>query len=70
MPAPAPGDQPKSVITAEVGRHSQKPEVFAEMIEQMYPHVPKLEMFARREREGWTAWGNEAPRTYRRGTNL
>ena len=24
--------------------------------------VQRLDVFARREREGWTAWGNEVPR--------
>jgi N6-adenosine-specific RNA methylase IME4 len=33
--------------------------VFAEMIEQMFPNVPKLEMFARKPRDGWDVWGNE-----------
>ncbi len=39
--------------------HSAKPEVFYEMIEAMYPDLPKLEMFARKERPGWAVWGNE-----------
>jgi N6-adenosine-specific RNA methylase IME4 len=48
-----------SVIVAPRGRHSEKPAIFAEMIEQMFPTVPKLEMFARAPREGWDVWGNE-----------
>jgi N6-adenosine-specific RNA methylase IME4 len=61
IPAPLPGTQPESVIAAPVGRHSEKPEAFHEMIEKLYPNVPKLEMFARSRREGWDVWGAEAP---------
>lgn len=38
--------------------HSQKPEFFQDMIETV-SDGPRLEMFARRPREGWTVWGNE-----------
>jgi N6-adenosine-specific RNA methylase IME4 len=27
----------------------------------MYPELPKIELFARNAREGWSVWGNEAP---------
>jgi N6-adenosine-specific RNA methylase IME4 len=61
IPAPAPGTQFRSVIDAPVGRHSEKPAVFAEMIERHYPTLPRLEMFARGPvRPGWDVWGNEA----------
>jgi len=50
--------RPKSVQFAPVGRHSEKPELFAEIIERCSPG-PRLEMFARRRREGWAAFGNE-----------
>jgi N6-adenosine-specific RNA methylase IME4 len=59
VPAPAPGTQFPSVIDAPVGLHSEKPDEFAEMIERMFPNVPKLEMFARHPRLGWDVWGNE-----------
>jgi N6-adenosine-specific RNA methylase IME4 len=29
----------------------------------MYPELPKIELFARAPREGWTAWGNQAAGT-------
>jgi N6-adenosine-specific RNA methylase IME4 len=60
VPAPLPGQQLESIIQAPRGEHSAKPEVFARIIEQMFPDVPKLEMFARSRREGWDVWGNEA----------
>ena len=40
------------------GRHSAKPEAFQDMVEAVSPG-PRLELFARRERPGWTVWGNE-----------
>jgi N6-adenosine-specific RNA methylase IME4 len=41
------------------GAHSQKPEAFADLVEEAVPG-PYLEMFARRQRLGWDTWGNEA----------
>jgi N6-adenosine-specific RNA methylase IME4 len=37
--------------------HSTKPEVVYEWIEKVWPHQSKLEMYARKERQGWTNWG-------------
>jgi N6-adenosine-specific RNA methylase IME4 len=60
IPAPAPGTRFPSIICAPCGRHSEKPAVFAEMIERMFPDTSKLEMFARGlPREGWEGWGIE-----------
>ena len=39
-------------------KHSKKPEFFQDLIETV-SDVPRLEMFARRKREGWDVWGNE-----------
>jgi len=39
-------------------RHSTKPEFFQDMIETV-SEEPRLEMFARRERKGWSVFGNE-----------
>jgi ParB/RepB/Spo0J family partition protein len=61
IPAPAPGEQFKGWIEAPRGRHSEKPAVFAEHIERLFPSAPKIELFARRARPGWDVWGNEAP---------
>lgn len=37
-------------------RHSQKPEDVQDYLEARFPG-PRLELFARRERRGWTCWG-------------
>lgn len=39
-------------------KHSQKPEFFQDMIEEV-SNGPRIELFARRERPGWDVWGNE-----------
>ena len=61
VPAPAPGTQWPSVIEAPVGEHSDKPEVFAQMIEELFPTMTKIELNRRGPaRPGWSAWGLEA----------
>jgi hypothetical protein len=59
---PEPEDRVDSVLEAPRGRHSEKPEALYELIERMYPQASKLELFARRRRPGWAAWGNEVPK--------
>ncbi len=62
-PTPLPRHRPDSVVEAPRGRHSEKPKVFYELIERMYPNATRLELFARgKERPGWTFWGNEVER--------
>lgn len=48
-----------TVFSEQAKRHSQKPEVGYQIIERLYPNLKKLEMYARKEREGWDCWGNE-----------
>jgi len=47
-----------TVIFADIGRHSEKPTQAYEAIEAVSP-PPYLELFARKKRGGWDAWGNE-----------
>lgn len=47
-----------TVFFAERLPHSVKPEESYQLIEEQSPR-PRLEMFARRRREGWAVWGNE-----------
>jgi N6-adenosine-specific RNA methylase IME4 len=60
LPVPEPANRPDSVHQAPRTEHSKKPHLFYDLIEAMYPHMPKVELFARRPREGWAAWGNQA----------
>lgn len=57
---PAPSDRPASVIRSRREGHSKKPEVFYELLEQMYGQLPKVEMFCRSARAGWAVWGNQS----------
>lgn len=61
IPAPAMGTQIASLVDAPLGKHSEKPDQFYELIEAYFPNLPKIELNARRAREGWDAWGYEAP---------
>jgi N6-adenosine-specific RNA methylase IME4 len=47
-----------SYVVADRGQHSAKPEQVQLMIERASPG-PRLELFARRERPGWTVWGDQ-----------
>jgi N6-adenosine-specific RNA methylase IME4 len=60
FPAPLPGTQPRSLYAEKKTEHSAKPAWFAEQIERIWPGLPKVELFARNPRPGWTAWGNQA----------
>jgi N6-adenosine-specific RNA methylase IME4/ParB-like chromosome segregation protein Spo0J len=48
-----------SVVTEERTTHSKKPAIFYEMIETLYPHGKRIELFARSSRDGWDGYGNE-----------
>jgi len=57
-------DNPKlfdSVVSIEKSMiHSEKPEEFRAMIDTLYTHGRRIELFARKEHDGWDSWGNEA----------
>lgn len=47
-----------SVFEAQRGRHSEKPDAFYCIVEQLFAG-PYTELFARRPRAGWTCLGND-----------
>lgn len=49
-----------SVQSIERTKHSEKPERFREIIDEIYPHGKRVELFARKEAKGWERWGNQA----------
>lgn len=59
IPTPRGEDKPDSVIEAPREEHSKKPDIIYDIIEKMYPELPKIELFCRKPRNGWSAWGNE-----------
>jgi N6-adenosine-specific RNA methylase IME4 len=53
--------QKPNFIQSKVRKHSQKPEEFFELIEPQldkYELNPRIELFAREARPGWSYWGN------------
>jgi len=61
VPAPAMGTQWPSTREFQVTRHSEKPDWQYELIEAYFPTLPKIELNARRRRDGWDTWGLDAP---------
>ena len=59
LPVPEPKFRVGTMIRQKRTEHSVKPDIYSE-IEGVSPG-PRLEMFARRPRDGWIAIGNEAP---------
>ncbi len=57
---PLPENRSSSVIHAPRTKHSAKPDEIYNKIEKMYPGRKYLELFARKRKEGWNTWGNEA----------
>ena len=56
----APTPMPDSVVVERRSEaHSEKPASFRKVIERLYPLGRRLELFGRREVEGWTVYGNE-----------
>lgn len=55
-------DVPKlhdSVFSIPRTGHSEKPDHVRMIIDEIYPHGKRLELFARKASEGWDAWGNQ-----------
>lgn len=49
-----------SVVEVErTDEHSEKPERFREIIDNMYPEGKRIELFARKSIDGWDSWGSE-----------
>jgi N6-adenosine-specific RNA methylase IME4 len=59
IPVPEGSNRVSSIIPGKTRAHSQKPDELYDILDKMYPEYDKLELFARNQRQGWTAWGNE-----------
>jgi N6-adenosine-specific RNA methylase IME4 len=60
----APGRSQVNMIQSRKREHSRKPDEQYEIIEKC-SWGPRLEMFSRGKRRGWTAWGNQADTDYK-----
>jgi len=56
---PLPEYRISSVIKQPRGKHSKKPEMLYEYLKKAFPHLSKIEMFARQRVDGFSLWGNE-----------
>lgn len=59
----APGRRQVNYLATRKREHSRKPDELYSIIEACSPS-PRLEIFARGERPGWTVWGNQADDGY------
>jgi N6-adenosine-specific RNA methylase IME4 len=59
IPPPDEEVRASSVITSPRGEHSAKPDRLLEILDAAYPTLAKVELFARRQRPGWDAWGDQ-----------
>ena len=48
-----------SVVHSKIREHSRKPDEIRESIVNICGDVPRIELFARQEFDGWDCWGNE-----------
>ncbi len=40
-------------------KHSEKPDEFRQIVDSLYQHGQRIELFARSSAEGWETWGNQ-----------
>lgn len=60
IPAPRGSRNERQFVSEMRGRHSAKPDEVRKRIAAMFPRQAKIELFARKQTDGWTAWGLEA----------
>ena len=57
IPKPRGSRKEQQLIRSKRTEHSEKPVEAIIRVERMFPTQEKIELFARKKREGWTAWG-------------
>jgi N6-adenosine-specific RNA methylase IME4 len=66
-PLPLADESIPNTVLAPTREHSVKPDAVHERIEAMYPYATKVELFARRPRQGWQVWGDQINQTVTTG---
>ncbi|WP_192900854.1 MT-A70 family methyltransferase [Photorhabdus luminescens] len=46
-------------VTAPRGQHSEKPPIIRDLLVKLVGEVPRIELFARQQTNGWHTWGDE-----------
>lgn len=49
----------RQLVVEPIREHSRKPDRIPDDIVKLYGDLPRIELFARTSRPGWSAWGNE-----------
>lgn len=49
----------KQIILSPIQGHSKKPDETRDRILELCGDIPRIELFARQQTEGWDTWGNE-----------
>ena len=60
IPSPRGARNVRQLVSAKRGAHSAKPTEVRRRIEEMFPDLSKIELFARTRAAGWHEWGLEA----------
>ncbi len=47
------------IIESQIEQHSKKPDIVRDKIVELCGDLPRIELFARQQVEGWDCWGNE-----------
>lgn len=61
FPTPRGARNIRQLVSCVRGKHSEKPDVVIDGITRMFPQQKKIELFARKNFEGWDNWGLEIP---------
>ena len=49
----------RQVVLSKIREHSRKPDEVRERIVELFGDLPRIELFARQQVEGWDCWGDE-----------
>lgn len=61
FPTPRGVRNTRQLVSVHRGKHSEKPEIVIDGITKMFPTQQKIELFARKNFNGWDNWGLEIP---------
>lgn len=61
IPTPRGARNIRQLLQIPRGKHSEKPEIAIDGITKMFPQQRKIELFARKNYNGWDSWGLEIP---------
>lgn len=49
----------RQLVMSPIEEHSKKPNEVRDRIVQLFGAIPRIELFARQQADGWDCWGNE-----------